>query len=592
MHTTHLRILLRSLLRNWTFSLAAVITVALGVGASTAIYSVVDAAIIRPLPFPHSSRIVALRSTKINSNGATTPSTEYVANKTFDRWAARNHSFEYMAGWQRYEVALDTTSGPTHIQAGAVTPQFFRLFGAHLVAGRGFFENENQPGEDQVVVLSYALWRDRFSGSPKVIGTTIPIDGVPYIIVGVVGPEFRPVLPNFPLRPFLYVPMSHTFQGLKSKFTVFDAAGLLRPGVSVKQARADMNVVASVLAQETPRFNAHGGVDLVLLRDEVSQQAGPMTLLLACTVGCVLLICCANFANLLLARSLTRSREIAIRSVLGASRARLLIHSMGESAVLVCTGALVAIVPAWYGLHFIVANLPPGTIPRLQGFGVETHIFGTGLLGAVLAGTAMGTLPAVRNIRLTQHSLGDAVKESSTITGGPRGKRLRYFLVVAQVAIAAVLLSTAGNLLQSFMMLRRVNVGFNYGRVLTAEINLPQEKYNDSTKRTQFIERLIENLQHRPGVSDIAITNSLPLGNGSRVGISGVQGTGVETNESINFITTTTNYFRIMGIPLKWGRLLTAADTRSGAVVVDEAFVHAFWPNEQKPEEVLGRVLK
>jgi len=596
-----LRFALRSLRMNWTFTAAAVAALAMGLGANTAIFSVVDAVMFRPLPYPDASRLVMIWETRRNLDPKTLldPKAELAmrhwlaSDDDFRRWGERNHSLDLLAGWRPFEITLSGRGEPLRLQGGAVTPEFFRIFHARTILGRTFLPQEDREGDDRVLVLSHGLWQRVFGSNPGAVGQTVLIDGIPHTVIGVLEPGFRPVLPSFPARAECYLTMSHTLQGSRRRFTVFTAAGRLRPGVSVAQAQADMAAIAAAMEKETPRSNAGHGIDLVPLAEEVSHNARPAMVVLLGAVGCVLLICCANVANLLLARATGRQREISIRAVLGARAARLARQLLSESLVLAAAGGVLGLLLAFGGVRLLVAAIPPDTLPRMSEIGVDARVFGFAFALSLVTGLLFGAMPALAAIRWSERGLSEAMKEGGGGGSGSGGRRLRNALVVVEVSLALVLLTGAGLLIRSFLGLRGVDLGLHSERVLTAGLTLPRTKYANPQQRGEFIERVVESVRRIPGVEGVAATNSIPISAASTVAFGGIEIEGVTNQAAAMYRTVTPDYFRIMGIPLKRGRLFTDADARGGTVLVNEAFVRRYWPGlrTDSPEPV-GRRLK
>ncbi len=583
-----LRYALRCLAARRSFTAAALAALALGIGANTAIFSVVDAVAFRPLPYPDSSRLVSLRQTDKGKP------TDWIRDEDFRRWAERNRSFETMAGWRVFNATLTGRAEPERLLGGAVTPGFFALFGARMSLGRGFLPQEDRPGEDRVVILSHDTWRRRFASDTAVLGRAIRIDTVPHVVIGVLGAGFEPVLPGFPRKPELYVTMSHTLREARPGrwFTMFNAGGCLRPGIAMPQAQAEMSAIAAALEKETPRQNAGMGIELSQLAGRISAEARPAIAMLLGAVGCVLLICCANVANLLLARAAARQREISLRTALGAGRGRLLRQWLTESMVLAAAGGASGVLVARWGVALLVAAMPAGTLPRIEDVVVDLRVLAFSLALSLLTGAVVGMAPAVEAMRWSSRGLAQALREAGTAVAGARGARLRNALVVAEVAAALVLLTGAGLLVRTFLSLRAVDLGFRAETVLTAAISLPNTRYPDEQSRGEFVERALERIQHISGVESAALTNSIPVSPAFTVGIGGFEIQGVTDDTSAAYRTVTPDYFRIMGIPLKKGRLLTAPDARRGAIV-NEAFVRRYWPREPaNSREPLGRAIK
>jgi putative ABC transport system permease protein len=591
-----LRFALRSLRTNWTFTAAAV-ALALGLGANTAIFSVVDAVMFRPLPYPESQRLVVTWTTRRNidyksfENPAAVRAMRHwsVADDDLAVWTQRTRTLDALSGWRTWEVTVSGAGDPERLRGAAVTPEFFRLFGARTVLGRTFLPTEDRPGDDQVIVLSHGMWQRRFGSDPRVLGRTINIDGVPHAVVGVVEPGFRPVLPSLIANPEYYITMSHAMQGARRKFAIFTAAGRLRPGVTLAQAQADMTAMAAGIEKENPRKKDQG-IELVPLEREVSEGARPSMIVLLGAVGCVLLICCANVANLLLTRATARQREISVRAVLGAGQWRLVRQLLTESVLLAGLGGVAGMLLAHWGVRALVAAMPTGTLPRTAEMTVDLRVFLFGFGLSLVTGLLFGIVPAVEAARWSMRGLSEAIKEGGRAGAGGRGRRLRNTLVVAEVALALVLLTSAGLLVRSFVSLRGVDLGFRAEHVLTAGLTLPTARYPDMPQRAAFIERVLERVEHVPGVTVAAMSNSVPVSPRSVVSVNGLEIEGVTDNAAAGYRTVTPDYFRVMGVPLRKGRLFTPADMKGSTIIVNEAFVRRYWPGLRSDSpEPLGR---
>ena len=596
------RFAVRSLRTNWTFTIAAVAALALGLGANTAIFSVVDAVMFRPLPYPDSSRMVMVWETVHYANASQFPDPSSAQairhsqplDKTFRRWTEHTRTLDILAGWRRYEVTLSGQGEARRIVGAAVTPDFFRMFHGQTMLGRTILPSEDHEGDDRVVVLSHGLWQRGFGSDPAIVGRTVMIDSIPHIVIGVLEPSFQPVLPLFPANPDCYLTMSHTLHGTgRGRFTLFTAAGRMRPGVSIAQAQADIAAVEAGLQKENPRYYRGHSIELVPLSEELAHDARPAMLVLLGAVGCVLLICCANVAKLLLARATGRQREISIRAVLGAGSARLVRQLLTESLLLAVAGGVIGMLLAYCGVKLLVAAIPPDTLPRMEQIAVDARVFGFAFLLSLLTGLLFGAMPALEAARAAKRGLSESMKEGGGVGASGRGRRLRNALVVVEMSLALVLLTGAGLLIRSFLSLRGVDLGIRAEHVLTAGIMLPQTRYANSQQRGEFIEQVVENARHIPGVDAVAVTNSIPVSPASVVGVSGFAIEGVTDDAAAYYRTATPDYFRIMGIPLKRGRLFTEADSKGGTVLVNEAFVRRYWPGLRADSpEPLGRRLK
>ncbi len=583
---------IRSARLNPGLSVGIIAALALGIGVNTVILGIVDCVLLRPLPYPDSSRLVMILQRRNGLGGVKEQRSAYVSDRDFERWAARTRSLDLLSGWTDFSAAFSGVGEPVVLVGAAVTPTFFRLFGAQTVRGRTFIHDEDRPGNDRVLVLSHSLWQSHFGADPGAIGRVVRIDGAPHIVIGVLEAGFRPVLPHLSTNPLYYVTMSHTLQGEGQKrFTVFVSGGRLRPGISLAQAQADMTAVAAGMERETPRRNAGVGVELVALAEAIFQASRPALMLLLGVGACVLLICCANLANLLLMRGTARRREVSMRLALGAGKGRIVQQLLTESLLLATVGGLAGTVMAQWMLTLILALLPPGTLPRAEGIAVDLRIFVVTIGLSLLTGLMFGGVPAIAAARWASQDLLRTLKDSATAAAGG-GRALRGTLVVAEVSLALVLLASAALFVRSFLALRAVDVGVRTEKVLTASFALAPTKYPGVEERGVFIDRLLANLRRIPHIESVAVTNSLPVVPGASVVVN-LEIVGRTDTAEAGYRTVTSEYFRMLQIPLVKGRLLDESDSRGTTAVVNEAFVQRYWPNEPPQSiEPLGRRLR
>lgn len=597
------RFALRSFRKSPAFTVAAIIALALGIGANTAIFSVVYTVLFRPLPYREPGRLVMIWETRSDIDPSRFPDPAGAAamlnrwipsNEIFDRWKDRNRSFERIAGFSTWTASL-TGGAPERPTGLTVTPDFFDLAGARPAIGRTFLPEENSEGKDDVIVLGHGLWQRRFGSDPGVLGRKVLVDGAPHTIIGVMPASFEVVLPDLPVRrPDFVLPLWH--QTIMNRgFTISPVLGRLKPGVSLAQAQAEMSALAAALAQEFPREHKGHGIRLAPLAREVSGEARPAMLVLLGAVGCVLLICCANVANLLLARASARQREIGVRAVLGAGRWRLARQMLTESVLLAVAGGVAGLLLARWGVQLLVAAIPEGTIPRTEDIHVDAPVLAFGIALSMLTGVLFGLVPALEAGRWsTRGGFSDVLKEGGRQGTGGRARRLRNALVVSEIAIALVLLTGAGLLVRSFIRLRGVDLGFRAENVLTVPMMVTDAKYADGQRRAEFTERVLERVRGIPAVQAAAVTNSVPMAAEMTASVSGVELEGRPgVDVSTTYRTVTPDYFRAMGIPFRKGRAFTWADARGGVAIVNQAFVKRYLPGvrDDSPEP-LGRHLK
>jgi len=568
----------RMLLKRPGFTLIAVLTLALGIGANTAIFSVVNAVVMRPLPFPASERLVRLYEKETD---AATPSERLeVAPANFLDWRRQSRTLQEIAAWGSDEEALAGGGQTESVKAAFVSANFFSVLGVSPWQGQSLTPADDQPGHDSVAMLSFGLWQRRFGGAANIIGQQVQIDGSAYTVMGIMPAGFE-----YPRGAEIWTPLAlNANQTLTREAHFLQVIARRRADASLAQVRAEMETIAGTLAQQYPATNKHWTVNVLpLLEDEIGQVRPTMLLLLG-AVGLVLLIACANVSSLLLARGATRQAEITVRAALGASRGRIVRQLLTESALLAGLGGSLGLLLALWGTDALLA-LSPTEIPRLQTVSVDSRVLGFTLALTLLTGLLFGLVPALQAARINLH---EALKESGRGTAQtPTQRRIFSVLVVAEIALALVVLVGAGLLLNSFLRLRRVELGIQTPNVLTVEVNLPSAHYSDSELRTQrlnFYGQVILRLQALPGVIAVGAIDSLPLSGSQREWTFRQEGQTLAPSERpvAGFQVATTDYFRAMGIELRRGRAFTAADRYETpqVVIVNESFARRFYPNE------------
>jgi putative ABC transport system permease protein len=569
----------RTLAKNRGFTAVAVLTLALGIGANTAIFSVIDAVLLRPLPFPNPDRLVAVKTLNMR-DPAESPSVSY---PDFEDWRAGSASFEAMAVYHTRGFVLREGDEPVRVTGASVSADLFRLLGADAAVGRTFRPEEDRPGE-HVVVLGDRLWRERFGADPSVVGRVVTLNDAAYTVVGVAQPGFK-----FPVdveRTDLWTTigdegMSPTGMPMTAQrgFRFLDAIGRLRPGVSLAAAETEMAGVVARLREQYPDDDANLDVRLVAALDDlVGDVRAPLYVLFG-AVGFVLLIACANVANLLLARASARRREIALRSALGASRWRVVRQLLTESLLLALAGAAGGWLVALAGMRLLVA-FGPDDVPRLGNVGADARVLGFTLVAAVVTGVVFGLAPAMQT---SKTDLTEPIKEGGRAGAGAGGKRLRGALAVAEVAVALILMVGAGLLITSFWRLTHVDPGFDPRGVLTLHVGLPEGKYSDPDATVLF-ENLRERLAALPGVRSAGMSFAIPFGT-RRIGTDlEVDGHPVPEAERphVDCEMILPDYFRTMGIKLVGGRDFTTDDDAHGrpVVIVNETLARRFFPGE------------
>lgn len=552
------RFSLRTLTRTPAFTCAAVVALALGIGANTAIFSVVHALILRPLPYPDANRLVMvwewakLRSTKPN----------VVAAGNYVDWVRDAKSFDALSAVSGGSWILTGQGEPEQLPAQLVTPNFFEVVRVPPVMGRGFEARDGVPNSPRVAILSDALWKRRFNADLGIVGKSAVLDGESTTIIGVMGAGFQFLDPKAELLTPLRLDPARDYR--KTSGRGLSVIARVKSGVTVEAARAEMVALAARYERDFPEFDKNWGVQVVTLRDEISRDVKKPLFVLLGAVALVLLIACANVANLLLARATVRSREMAVRASLGASRMRITRQLLTESLMLaLASGAMGAWFAVW-GADALAA-LAPEAVPRLEGYRVDGPVLAFTLALAALTAIVFGLAPAMSAAKV---NLADSLKEGVR-TGSSAGKRrLRDAFVAAEVAIALVLLVGAGLLIQSFARLRAVHPGLDPSRVLTLSMTLPQASYGDDEKRARFMREAQAKLAAIPGVESASGVSFLPfsgMASGTYFRVEGVPAPEAGQEKVTVVRTVMPAYFRTMGIPVLRGREFTAADNAPGA---------------------------
>jgi putative ABC transport system permease protein len=571
----------RSLFKQPTFTIVAVITLALGIGANTAIFSVVHAVLLQSLPYPDADRLVMVWETR-RSN----PSGQNVINMgNFFDWKEQNRVFEDMAAFSGRSVNLTSGGEPEEIPSQVATTGLFNILGVAPILGRTFAPDEGKPGQPGVVVISFGLWQRRFGGDPQIIGRKLILSGNEVTVIGVMpaGFDWSVNAGSFtPKKAEIWSPWQIDEQNRPRRGRGAMAVARIKPGVSLEQAQAEMSAIHSRIEQQYPEFNAGWGVNLVSLRTQFAGKIRLALLVLLGAVGMVLLIACANVANLLLARAAGRQREVAVRAALGANRSRIIRQLLTESLLLAGLGGLTGLTFAWWGIDLLL-SLAPTDLLNLPHVKLNAAVLGFTLGISLLTGVIFGLAPAFEATRL---NLSESLKEGGKSAGGVRAQRLRNSLVVLEVAMAFVLLVGAGLLIRSFAGLQGVDPGFNAQNVLTMSVSLPRSKYDNDQKRVNFFRQAVAEMQALPGVESAGAVNALPFASfhsGTSVDIEGRPILPVVQKLKTGVMVTDANYFRTMQIPLKRGRLFSdqeAAEMRH-VVVINEAFARQHFPDEE-----------
>ncbi|HEY0003690.1 MAG TPA: ABC transporter permease [Pyrinomonadaceae bacterium] len=563
------------------FSIVAIITLALGIGANTAIFSVVNAVLIRPLSFKSPERLVMVwehnRPRAIERN--------VINPANFMDWQEQNSVLEEMAAFYDAPFNLTGVDDPEELPGQVVTTNYFHVLGVQPLMGREFAPDENQAGKDQVAILSYGLWQRRFGSNPAIIGQKVLLNGQPQTVVGVMPPDFNLFIKNSSFtgkKATIWQPLTVTENTRIRRGRFMSAIARLKPGVTLEQAQAEMDRIAANLEQQYPDFNKGWGIRLVPLQQQLVGEIRPALLVLLCAVGLVLLIACANVANLLLARAVTREKEIAIRSALGAARFRIIRQLLTESLLLALLGGVLGLLLAMWGVDLLVALSPPNLLP-LGGTGVSLRILGFTLVVSLLTGIIFGLAPA---LQISRPDLNESLKTGGKGTaGGTARQRVRNTLVVVEVALALLLLTGSGLLIRSLVRLQSVNPGFDAANVLTARVLLPNSKYGEEHQRVAFFRELLERVERIPGVRSAGAISFLPLtgpGAATSFRIEGRPEPPPGEKLTLDVRVVDQNYFRTMSIPLLKGRNFNAREMNEAAhvVIINEALARKHFPGE------------
>jgi putative ABC transport system permease protein len=564
---------MRMLTRNPAFTVIAVIALALGIGATTAIFSVVNAVLLRPLPYSEPDRLMIIRETKLPQFPEFS-----VSPGNFLDWQKQNTVFERMVAVGSGSFNLSDGGEPERLVGQRVTDGFLAILGAQPALGRDFLAEEDQPGHNFVVIISHGLWQRRFGGDANILDRTITLNGQSYTIVGVMPPSFR-----FGDRATeLWTPIAFTAQQSQQHGSHYvSAIARLKPGVTVEQARVEMSAIADRLAEQYPDSDAGWNVLVMPMLQYAVRSIKLALYVLLGAVGFVLLIACANVANLLLARAASRQKEIAIRTALGAGRWRIVRQLLTESVLLAVAGGAVGLLLAVWGKDLLL-SLAPENLPRVREASLDGRVLVFTLGITLLTGIVFGLVPA---LQASKPNLNETLKDAGRgSTEGGRRHLFRSVLVVLEVATALVLLVGAGLLIKSFVRLQRVDPGFNPDNALTVKMALPQKKYTTPEMGAVFYKQLLEKISTLPGVEAVGAACVLPLDDDFVLGFD-IQGRppyapGDEPNT--NYYSVTPGYFKAMGIPLLCGRPFNEHDTKDSTrvAIINEAMVKKFFPDE------------
>jgi putative ABC transport system permease protein len=568
------RLAVRTLSKSPGLTAIAVITLALGIGANTAIFSVIHAVLLRATPYPNADRLV-----RIHEHGALGPGMS-VSPLNFQDWKRDITSFERLSLFRSDEYTIGDIDPPIRALGAEVSAELFPMLGASAQLGRVFTPAEDKPGAPPTVVIGYGLWQQRFGGDPSIVGRRLNLDAKPYIVVGVLPAAF-----DFPEHMQFWIPAGLSYDAWNKRprsVHFMEAVGELKPGVTLARAQSELEAIANELARKYPTTNEGFGVALTDLHDDTVASVRPALLALLAGVGFVLLIACTNVANLHLARTLQRKKDLAIRVALGASRVRVMRQLVGESLILALAGGAVGIACAAWSVESLT-RLVSATLPHARFIRINLPVLGFTLAAALLTGLLVGLASIWQSFKT---DLTEALKDTGrSTTGGLERQRMRGALVVAEIALSFVLLIGAGLMVRTFMRLAAVDLGFRPDHLLTMKMSLPNEKYP--------ADRVLRKIREVPGVQNAALANPMPLTNDGWQDIFVQPGEPKRTMSNISWthmMSVSPGYFEAMRIPLLSGRLFDERDGELGreAAIVDEIFVQRYWPHDNP----LGKRIK
>ena len=570
----------RMLRKSPGFTFVALLTLALGIGANTAIFSVVNATLLRPLPYEDPSQIVLLWGT--NPRGFGWRGKTGFSAPNFLDYKEQNKVFEEMGAFIGSSgFTLTGTDAAEHIKSGNVTSDFFKVLKVQPILGRSLIPEDEQVGRDHVVVLSHRFWQRRFGASQNIVGQTIQLDATPYTVVGVLPPGFEFSIPDFFGQKDLWVPAilpnddrSHNYISVLAR---------LKPGVTLRMAQADLDTITARLTAEYSHDMPGFGTRLVPLHEQIVGDIRPVLLILFGAVGFVLLISCANVANLQLARASTRQKEIAVRAALGASRVRLARQLLTESMLLAVIGGALGILIGSWGIK-LLTGLQPASLPPGTNITIDFTVLGYSLVLSVITGILFGFAPALQS---KPARLSESLKEGGrSSAAGDSGRRIRGLLTISEIALSLVLLIGAGLLIRSFVGLLMVEPGFETKNILTVPMALPGYAYPETTRQAEFYTEVMERIRALPGVTAVGAASDLPPTKSSHSSSFTIEGrTLLDLSDdalSVQDHLATPHYFRAMGIPLAAGREFSETDTSSAPPVglINQSFARRFFPNE------------
>lgn len=572
----------RKLLNAPGFTATALLALALGIGANSAIFSVVNTALLRPLAFPDPDQLVMVWENNLKKDVDQMP----LSAANYLDFRNQTDVFAGIAALRPSNLTLTGVNEPERIPSAMVTASMFPMLGVTPALGRTFLPDEDQPGKNTVVLISSSLWQRRFQSDPAIVGKALTLNGKSYNVVGVMQPNFRLSKPVDAWIPLVISSKEAANRSVGSLVVV----GRLKPGVTYERAQASMDVIASRLSQQYPETNTDHGVKIISLHEQLTGNIRLALLLVLAAVAFVLLIACANVSNLLMARAASRQKEMAIRTALGANRVRLIRQLLTESMILSLVGGLLGLALAYLGLHLLIALIPE-SIPRVQESSIDLSVLGFTFIISLLTGTAFGLAPA---LQASKTDMNESLKERSRGSmSGVAGRRLRSLLVVSEVTLTLVLLVGAGLMIRSFTRLQDVQPGFNPDHLLTMQLTLPPSKYPEPQQQLTFYRESLERIKAIPGVQNVGIVSALPMGASNNIVTAfEIEGTAPATsgeNLAANYVVVSPDYFLTMNIPIQKGSVFTESDAPAQPkAIVSETMAHRYFQNQ----DPIGKRLK
>ncbi len=569
-----LRYAIRTLLKKPGFCAIAVLTLALGIGANTAIFSVINAVVLKPLPYGEPQRIAQVWEYDKRQG----PAQGTISPHNFNDWRNQSKLFEHLAAYRYVNFTLTDGHQPESLRGVMASSSLLAVLGTKPLLGRDFLPEEDAPGKNRVVILSEGFWQRHFAGNREVLGQPVQLNGESYTIIGVMPKGFE-----FPAAVELWSPLGLDLPRIERGNRYLFTIGRLRPDTSLSAAQTEMDAIAASLAEQYPNSNSNSGVYLVSLHEQVVNQAVKTSLfVLLGAVGLVLLIACANVTNLLLVRATARRKEIAIRLSIGASRWQLIRQFLTEGLVLSIIGGGLGLLLAWWGVDLILAVVP-NSLPRVGEIDVDSHVLVFTLLASLIAGTLSALVPAFYGTKLDlNHTLKEAGQSvaSSSLRQGVLG-----FLVSAEIAIALVVLIGAGLLLASFLRLQQINPGFKATNLLTLQLSLPGSKYKDAKQQASFFQRALERINSISTLDSAGAVSDLPFSNSRSVSSFEIEGRPAQPGDdaiAADHRVVSPNYFKTLNIPFVEGRDFTDRDNQAttGVMVVNQSWARTYFPND------------